>query len=65
MRDLTRKELLQLATIDPMDGKGIEAYQKMHEFQAGMETIHRMAGTTKEELDKVSESILNMSKEGN
>ena len=57
MRDLTRKELLQLATIDPMNGKGIEAYQQMHAFQASMEAIQHMPGHTSEELGKLSESI--------
>jgi hypothetical protein len=62
MRDLTPEELLQLATIDPMNGKGIAAYQQMCAFQSGMEAIERMTGTTQEELSKVSEGIRKLAK---
>lgn len=62
MRDITLEELLQLATIDPMNGKGIAAYQQMHAFQSGMEAIQHAPGHTAEELDKLSESIRNLAK---
>ncbi len=59
MKDPTLKELLQLATIDPMNGKGIAAYQQMHAFQSGMEAIQHAPGHA-EEWGKLSESIRNL-----
>lgn len=53
MRDLTIEELLKLATIDPIGGKGITAYQEMLAFQSSMEAI-QMAGTTQEKHNSLT-----------